>query len=114
MSSNNCLFTDVILISKLVISGHHLDKEESRLGDMSSSDLGLRLRTLGPSLRLGDFAFSKGERDREREREGDGEREREREGDRDRDRDGDALMLRFSVSWGMLKLRLLLREIDFL
>lgn len=85
---------------------------------MSSSDLGLRLRTLGPSLRLRDFAFSKGERDREREREGDGEREREREreGDRDRDRDGDedALMLRFSVLWGMLKLRLLLREIDFL
>lgn len=79
---------------------------------MSSSDLGLRLRTLGPSLRLRDFAFSKGERDREREREGDGERERE--GDRDRDRDGDALMLRFSVLWGMLKLRLLLREIDFL
>lgn len=101
-----------------MISSHHLDKEESRLGDMSSSDLGLRLRTLGPSLRLRDFAFSKGERDREREREGDGEREREREreGDRDRDRDGDgdALMLRFSVLWGMLKLRLLLREIDFL
>lgn len=95
-----------------MISSHHLDKEESRLGDMSSSDLGLRLRTLGPSLRLRDFAFSKGERDREREREGDGERERE--GDRDRDRDGDALMLRFSVLWGMLKLRLLLREIDFL
>lgn len=97
-------------------SGHQLDKEESRLGDMSSSDLGLRLRTLGPSLRLRDFAFSKGERDRdrEREREGEGEREREREGDRDRDRDGDALMLRFSVLLGMLKLRLLLREIDFL